>query len=207
MGKIKLGLSRRTIDNKLQFGGNVETLMTADPTFATLAAQIAAMGTSKGTLQTKWSDYNLAYQAALQKYTEVTSSEADFDNEMTKLANDVENLSNGDVAIIKKAGMDVKNPASPPQVPSQVLNLSAVEGDSSGKMKLAWKKVKEAKSYNIEVTTDVNTPSSWAFKATSTKTKITVNGLISGTKYWFRVYAVGSAGDGAPSDPAVKYAP
>ncbi len=207
MGKIKLGLAQRSIPNKIQFGIDVDTKMSADPTYAGLSAAQGAMTTSKTTLQTKWTEYNAALQLSQQKLTEVQSAEADFDKEMGQLANDVENLADGNVSIIQGAGMDVKSPKSPPQIPEQVLNLKAEEGDSSGTMKLSWKKVKGAKSYNVEITTDVNTPASWAFKISSTKAKITVNTLTSGTKYWFRVYAVGAAGDGAPSDPAVKYAP
>jgi len=35
----------------------------------------------------------------------------------------------------------------------------------------------------------------------------TVPGLTSGTRYWFRVAGVGTAGQGAWSDPATKVAP
>lgn len=210
MAKIKLGLSKRSIENKIQFGTDVDSAMRnagGGATFAGLAAGQGAMTTSKTSLQTKWTEFNAAQQMVQQKSTELNGAEADFDNEMTHLANDVENLANGDVGIIQSAGMDVKNPPSPPQVPSQVINLIVSEGSSSGKINLAWKKAQYAKSYTIEITTDVDNPSSWSIKTTSIKTKFTVNGLTSGTKYWFRVYGVSSVGDGAPSDPAVKYAP
>lgn len=210
MGKIKLELAQRNIENKIQFGIEVDSAMSnagGGATFTGLSAGQTAMATSKGTLQTKWTEYNGALQLAQQKYTELQSAEADFDRDMTKLANEVENLADGNVSIIQSAAMDVKAPKSPPQIPEQVLNLKVEEGDSAGTMKLSWKNVKGAKSYNIEITTDVNSPTSWAFKVSSTKSKIVINTLTSGMKYWFRVYAVGSAGNGAPSDPAVKYAP
>ncbi len=207
MGKIKLALQSRSIPNKIQFGTDVETAMNVNPNFPALGPEVGAMSGSKTTLQTKWTEYNGALQLSQQKLTEVQSAEADFDKEMTQLANDVENESDGDVAKIQSAAMDVRNPASPPQIPEQVLNLKAGENDNSGAIDLSWKKVDAAKSYNVEMTTDIGNLSSFAFKATSTKTKITISGLVSGTKYWFRVYAVGAAGNGATSDPAVKYAP
>ena len=40
-----------------------------------------------------------------------------------------------------------------------------------------------------------------------TKSKATVSGLATGTKYWFRVRAIGAAGPGPWSDPATKVAP
>jgi hypothetical protein len=42
--------------------------------------------------------------------------------------------------------------------------------------------------------------------ATATKSKATVTGLTSGTRYWFRVAAIGSAGQGPWSDPATAIA-
>ena len=46
-----------------------------------------------------------------------------------------------------------------------------------------------------------------AAAATVTKSKATVTGLTSGTKYWFRVRAIGATGPGPWSDPATKIAP
>lgn len=207
MGKIKLGLSRRNIENKIQFGTDVDNSMSSNPIFSPLAGGQSNLVTAKTTLQTKWTESNAAKQLAQQKATEVQDAEADFDSAMTKVANDVENLANGDVSIIQAAGMDVKNPPSAPQIPVQpVINLIE-EGTSSGTINLKWKSVKGAKSYNIEMNSDVNNQEGWVIKLTTTKLKVTISGLSSGMKYWFRVTALGAAGTGSPSDPAVKYAP
>jgi hypothetical protein len=47
----------------------------------------------------------------------------------------------------------------------------------------------------------------WAAATTSTKTKAIVNTMTSGLRYWFRVAAVGSAGQGTWSEPVSKIAP
>ena len=69
------------------------------------------------------------------------------------------------------------------------------------------KRVEQAKTYTVQQNTDINDPSKWTQIAIITKTKYLVSGLTSGTKYWFRVQAVGTAGEGPMSDPYVKYAP
>jgi len=42
---------------------------------------------------------------------------------------------------------------------------------------------------------------------TSTKSTTTIDGLTSGTRYWFRVAAVAALGQSGWSDPATKIAP
>ena len=53
---------------------------------------------------------------------------------------------------------------------------------------------------------DPATASSWQQVGFSTKSKFTVPGLTSGTKYWFRVAAIGTAGQAPWSDPATAMA-
>jgi len=53
---------------------------------------------------------------------------------------------------------------------------------------------------------DPITRTSWTLGVVSTKSSATLSGLTSGTKYWFRVAAIGAAGQGAWSDPATKMA-
>ena len=57
-----------------------------------------------------------------------------------------------------------------------------------------------AKSYCVEQRANEASPDAWTLATTSTKAKATVKGLVSGRKYWFRVAAIGSAGQGAWSE-------
>ena len=59
----------------------------------------------------------------------------------------------------------------------------------------------------VQKSPDPISPTSWQQASVVTKSKTTVSGLTSGTKYWFRVAAVGTAGQGPWSDPATKLAP
>jgi chitodextrinase len=54
----------------------------------------------------------------------------------------------------------------------------------------------------IEQTTAPLTPGSWKQAGFSTKAKFSVRGLASGTRYWFRVAALGTAGQGPWSQHA-----
>src|SRR5918912_1221168 len=73
-------------------------------------------------------------------------------------------------------------------------SLSASAGDRDGEMDLRWDKVERARSYVIEFSPDPPTPTSWTHGAVSTKSQFTLGGLTSGTRYWFRVAAVGPLG-------------
>jgi hypothetical protein len=92
----------------------------------------------------------------------------------------------------------------PPAVPPA---LAATAGDHDGEIDLSWDTVAGAKSYVIEKSPDPPTPTSWAHAGVSTKSKMTISGLTSGTRSWFRVAAVGPSGQSGWSDPATKIAP
>jgi len=59
----------------------------------------------------------------------------------------------------------------------------------------------------IQRSADPPTANSYANAGTSTKSKSTAGGLISGQRYWFRVAGVGASGQSGWSDPATKIAP
>ncbi|PYS47941.1 MAG: hypothetical protein DMF68_14680 [Acidobacteria bacterium] len=80
-------------------------------------------------------------------------------------------------------------------------------GDHDGEVDLQWDTVRGARSYVIEISADPPTNTSWQHKTVSTKSRATIEGLTSGTKYWFRVAAVGANGQSGWSDPATKIAP
>jgi hypothetical protein len=47
----------------------------------------------------------------------------------------------------------------------------------------------------------------WQIIGSCTKRRASFNSMVSGEKYWFRVAAVGSAGQSAWSDPVPLFAP
>ena len=104
------------------------------------------------------------------------------------------------------AGMEVQAGRQPPAPMSKVQNLGAAGGDLGGDCDLNWDPVKYSKNFIIEMSPDPITPTSWSQVGLATKSKFTVSCLTSGTKYWFRVTAVGTLGPGPASDPATARA-
>ena len=73
-------------------------------------------------------------------------------------------------------------------------------------MDLGWDKVRGARSYVIQFCADPMHDANWQHAGVSTKSSFIVTGLTAGVKYWFRVAAVGTAGQGAWSDVTCKMA-
>ena len=123
------------------------------------------------------------------------------------MAGYVEAASGGDAAKIESAGMSVRAPRTPPSVPAQVLNLAVTAGDFPGTLDVAFDPADGAKSYEVQTSPDPMSETSWAFKMSLAKSSGTLPGLASGSKTWTRTRAVGSAGVGPWSNPAVKVVP
>ena len=89
----------------------------------------------------------------------------------------------------------------------QVLNLEGITNAAESTVVLKWKAVKGAKSYEVQTSPDPFTSQSWHSAAVVTKATHTLTGLPSGGRCWFRVRAIGTAGPGPWSDPAIKTVP
>jgi Fibronectin type III domain len=76
---------------------------------------------------------------------------------------------------------------------------------AEGEMELTWDSVNGAKSYLVQFSTEPGGAANWSLAMACTKSKATIKNLESGKKYWFKVAALGSAGQGPWSDPATKY--
>ena len=126
---------------------------------------------------------------------------------LTQLANHVENSSHGDPVKIQSAGMTVRSAAARIGALSVPTDLTATEGDKEGEIDLSWDRVHGAKSYVIQSTLSMTDTPVWASAGVATKSSFTTTGLASGKRHWFRVAAVGAAGQGPWSDPATKIAP
>ena len=83
-------------------------------------------------------------------------------------------------------------------------NLLGIATDIEGQTKLKWNLVRGAKSYIVECATSPDGP--WVQVTVTTRISCLATNLTPGTKYWFRVRAVGAAGLSGWSDPAAKLA-
>jgi len=207
MAKVKLDLRSLTIPAKIQFASQVVTALTGNANFTTPVPALTAITSKAGALETSYNDALAARQTAQQATTVQNTAERDLELALTQLAAYVENASAGDAAKIQSAGMDVRAAGAPVGALPAPLGLVALVGDMDGELDLDWDSVRGATSYVVQKSPDPITSTSWQQAIVVTKSKGTATGLASGTKYWFRVAAVGAAGQGAWSDPATKVAP
>jgi hypothetical protein len=142
-----------------------------------------------------------------QKSVEAQVEKDNVINLLETLGNYVETTANGDEAKIISAGYDIKKTATPIGAMDVPINVLAKEGAGAGNVVITWKAVKGAKAYNIEQSDDITKPENWLHVATVTKAKCDVHTLVSGARYWYRVYAIGAAGQGTASDVTTRIIP
>jgi len=127
---------------------------------------------------------------------------------MRQIAAYIENVSGGDEAMLRSAGVSVRSPSAPiAEGLAAPTGLSATEGDHDGEIDLHWNSVKRARSYIVERSSDPPTDTSWTQVQVVTSSSATISNLTRGAKHWFRVAAVGSTGQSGWSDPSTRIAP
>jgi hypothetical protein len=207
MAKPRLDLKSLTCEEKLTQANEIKTKMTGNPNFGTPVPTLAAYGTAITTATTKQAEWTDAQQLGKLKTVERQDAFDALDAMTTQLAAFVEAASGGDAAKIESAGMSVRAPRTPPTTPAQVLSLVLTAGDFPATLDVAFDPQAGAKSYEVQTSPDPMTDASWVFKMSLAKSSGTIAGLTSGAKLWVRVRAIGAAGPGPWSDPAVKVVP
>ena len=208
MPKIKLNLRRLSVPEKLARGREIITALTGNADFPAPKPTLATVTTITDDLETAQQEQQAAKRTAVTKTIARNEREDAFDRTFTQLAAHVESVAGDNERLIMSAGMDTKDAsvssAAPPDAP-QLLNITG--GDADGEIDLNWEPVDGAKTYQIEQSPDPVTATSWSHADATTKSKATIDGLTSGTRYWFRIAAVGTNGQGAWSNPVSKIAP
>jgi hypothetical protein len=207
MAKIKLSLNKLSITELLQKANNIKTALTGNASFATPIPALTVLTTAITALGTANNTYESGQVVQKQNLTNRDSAADGLIAVLTQLASYVEAQSGGDPAKIQSAGMDVRATASPSTIPTQVANLFVTAADNDGELDAQWDRADGAKSYEIQSSVDPITPTSWVSRASVTRSRVTLNSFTSGQRIWVRVRAVGAAGQGAWSDPAVKTVP
>lgn len=208
--KVKQDLFGKSVDQKITYGAEVTSSMKeADggKLFEKQKEKIAAAEAATKAIKEAKEAADKASAASKAATDTQHTAEEMYDMAFTELGRGVDDTAKGDKTIIDKAGMQSFFPgkAAPIGELPQVQNLSLTEGDNPGELDGHHDPVNGASSYLIQksITTDDN----FTFAATSTSSSFTLTGLGSGVKVWVRVAAVGSAGTGPFSDPAVKFTP
>jgi Fibronectin type III domain len=208
VGKIKLNLRSLPIPEKVAKARTIITSLTGNADFPTPNPTLLAITAVTDDLEAAAATVQDEKQQLKTSVSKQNEKEDLFDAAFSKLVGYVQSVAGDDEAMIHSAGMDTKAAGGPStSTPALPPALSATAGDHDGEIDLTWDTVPKAKSYVIEKSGDPPTATSWQHAGVSTKSSTTIDGLTPGTRYWFRVAAVGTAGQSGWSDPASKIAP
>lgn len=207
MAKVKLNLRSLSTAEKVAKARQIVAALTGNPDFPNPQPPLASLTAAADETETAFADVQTARQSTLTVTSIWHDKEDTLDGRLRQAAAFVEAVAGDDETKILSAGISVKSTTPTTHTAVAPIALVVTEGDHDGELDLSWDPVKGAKSYVVERSADPPTATSWAHEAVSLKSSSTVSGLVSGTRYWFRVAAVTSAGQSGWSDPATKIAP
>jgi fibronectin type III domain protein len=207
MARIKLNIRDLSVPDKVARGRQIVSAMTNNTNFSTPHPSLSDVTASLATLEQTHTSLQTAKATVKAKATALTDAEAKAERILSQLAAYVESIAGSDETIITSAGLETKMSRSAPTVLSPPQGLSTAVGDHDKKIDLSWKKVAKAKSYTIQFSPDPPTAETWVHAAITTASSATIENLTSGTRYWFRVAAVGAMGQSGWSEPATRIAP
>ena len=206
MPKVKLNIRGLSIPERIARAQQIVKSMTDNPAFPTPQPPLAEVTAAINKAATDYANSQAAKQAAITSTTVSHDSDAAMEIILRKLGAYVESVASDDKTI-QSAAMGVAGAGGPLLQATNPTGLTASEGDHDATLDLHYDRVKGAKSYVIEQSLDPPTATSWTHAAVCSKSSATISGLVSGTRYWFRVAAVTSSGQSGWSDPATKIAP
>ncbi len=205
MAKVKRGLSGLSVPLLLvkslhiqeSMNGNVN-FPTPDPPLTDIAAKTDAL--TAATQAAESGDHALV---ALKKQLR-----RELIALLNRLGTYVELTSKGDEQQILSSGFDVAGGNAPIGPVTAPAGLVAIVSAFIGSIDLDWKPVRGALTYLMQINAvDPDTEAEWKQLAVVSQSKFSAQGLQTGTVYWFRVAAIGAAGQGPFSDPARCVAP
>lgn len=105
----------------------------------------------------------------------------------------------GNQAVLVSSGFSATKDPVPAGVLPAPGNVRVSHTQISGEFALSCDKVVNAASYQVQSSTSPDGP--WEDEGGFSSTRMLLDGFTPGTVYWFCVYAIGAAGDGAMSSP------
>ena len=200
---VKLSLAKLDVPAKIALGDHIVDSITGNAAFATPSPTLAAAQTATDDLRQAYDD-SLG-GSDLSKAVLAAAEEA-FDQLFTAMGHYVDNVAQGDQAIIVSAGMETRRINTPVGPMPQVTNLKVVGGALSGSVRLRWKGIYGRLIYHVYMKADGQTDDQYALVSSNGRVETIVSGLEPGALYWFKVEAVGSAGVGPASTAAAVHA-
>jgi fibronectin type III domain protein len=207
MARVRLNLGKLSVTDKIAKGRQIVSAMTNNTSFPNPTPPLADVTGALDDLEKAFASVQSARSEVSTRAVTQDNQEDRVDQLLRQLAGYVESVAGKDDTLITSAGMETKATASAATAPTIPQAFSATAGEHEGEIILSWKPVPNARSYTIEFNLDPATTTSWAHLTIATSASKVITNLKSGTRYWFRVAAVGAAGQSGWSEQATKIVP
>ena len=204
MTKIRFGLKGLKPSDLIAKCQSVEEKMTDNALFPNPVPALADLTAARETLETLTTAARFGDREAIARRRTQEAATADI---LRRLGSYVQAIANKPEDILG-AGFDLRRQAEPVTRLSRPAGLEALRSDTQGRVNLDWKAVKGSQHYLVEYAQgDPSSPATeWSLAAYTSRSKYTIDHLAPGTYYWFRVRALGPAGQSEYSDPAMVMA-
>ncbi len=203
MAKVALQLARLSVNEKIQLARRIVTDMTNNPNFPTPEPALATMTAA---LDAVTQAQIVAADGGKEQTLLLTTKVKVLETLLTQASVYVEFVSAGDEAKIMSAGMPVRAKSAPVGPMPKLTDFKVVNTDNNGEFLCTVQPVKGANSYIFQISNTPENAGTWVTGAIATRAKALISGLTSGTKYYVRTAAIGSAGQGPWTDIIQRYA-
>lgn len=207
MIRIKRTWTRMNRGERVDFAQTIKAALTGNPNVPNPTPPLAELTAAITLAQTKRDSVAaLETQLATARAAEAAAQDA-LVTVLDKEAAYCESLLGDNPAGMASTGFPTSSGPSAPQEVGQVTNFSLTASDEDGALEGQWDPVPGAHSYEAQSCADPSQPNSWSYRGTVTASSFRYGNLVSGSRCWFRVRAIGSKGPGPWSDPATKIVP
>lgn len=204
MKTIRVGLDGLSAIDKVAKALFIHGKMTGNASFPTPVPTLVVLDAARVALESAVAEtLNGGKAATFAK----NQAEDELDELITQLAGYVISVAGSDEAMILSSGFELRKRGSPIGDLPAPEKLRARFTDQHGQIKLDWSRVQGASLYQVyQNDTDPTKEELWKLLTMTTRSRHMVDGLTTGQYYWFRVNAVGTAGESPMSDPATSLA-
>lgn len=204
MNMIKINMNGLPVAERLSRGQNIITRETANANVPGNTAVLAAFSTAQTTFAAAEQAAIAAREASKQATAARDAADVVWRAKLLLLASFTESATGGDPVKILTTGFEVRSNATPRPVPGQVVGVIVKVSGGPGHSKVSWPSVDGADGYLVQGSPDPVTPTSWTQSVVSMKTTLPANGATAGQKYWYRIAAFNTTGQGEWSVPAER---
>ena len=195
------------VPKKIQFVRQIVQEMKKNQRFNSPSPDLATLTNAAAALEAAYNTAQAARANAKEQTSIMNKKVGALETLVMQEASYVQSVSGGDKATIESAGFAVRTEPTRIGQLEAPAHVSIVPGLTDGTVHISWKKVRGARAYNIERAIETGRELDWSNVLSSSKTRAVVNSMNSGERYWFRVAAIGAAGQGPWSDAVSKIAP